>query len=168
MLQRALPVPLAVQFGIVGQAELDSAADDGLGDDEAVGLGDEAAIQAARRSRGRRAVVLGGLRDGFDLFRGEPSAQARVGADDAAALEMVGLAVHRKPQVVAGRGGVQHVQVDVVGRSHGQRALYDCARVVLPVRLVKGGIAGNYLILNVLYKFRIHFGLYYRRLTGRP
>ena len=97
-------------------------------------------------------MVLGGLRDGLDLLGREPFTQARVLPDDAAALQMMRLAVDRKTEVMARRGRLQYVTVDVIGLPHRHGAVYDRAGMVFPVRLVKRGIARDDIGLNVIYK----------------
>ena len=150
MLQRTLPVPLLVQLGVVRKAELNRTADYGDGVYYAVRLRYETAVDAARRRAGRGAMVLGSLSDCLDLRGGEPLPQARVGTDYPAALKMMRLAVHRQPKVVTGSGGQQHLPVYVISLAHSKSPVCHRKGVVLPVRLVKGGIAGDYLAVYVI------------------
>ena len=53
---------------------------------------------------------------------------------------------------MAGRGRIEHVAVDVIGLPHRQGTVDDRAGVVLPMRLVEGGIAGYDLGFDILYK----------------
>ena len=152
MFQCPLPVSLPVELGIVRQAELDGAADNGDGLDHPVRLSDEAAVDAAGRGGGGGAVVFGRLGYGLDLILGEPLPQAPVGPDDAAAFQVVRLAVDGKPQVVAGSGGVEHLLVYVVRLAHGEGPFDYRTGVVFPVCHVEGGVAGDDLALYVILK----------------
>jgi hypothetical protein len=97
-------------------------------------------------------VVLRRLRYHLNLLLGEPFPEANIGTDYLAAFQMMGLSVHRQSKVMAGRCGVEHILVDIVVPAHGQGTLNYRPGMVFPVRLVKGRIAGNNLVLYVLDK----------------
>ena len=97
-------------------------------------------------------MVLRGLSDGLYLVGREPLCQTRVGADDAAAFQMMRLAFYGKAKVMACRSRIQHVLVNVICLPHCHGAVYDRTGMVFPVRLVKRSVTGNDLGLDVFDK----------------
>jgi len=138
MVDGSLPVTLFVKFRVIGQAELDGAADYCPGLDHPVGLGDEGSVDAARGSFGRCAVIFGGLGDELDFVRAEPSAEIDIGPNNFAAFEVMGFPVDGKAEVVAGSGGVKDFEVDGVVLAHIQGPVDDKAGVVFTVGFVEG------------------------------
>ena len=99
------------ELRVVGESVLDCPSDYLLGLNEPVGFGDDASVDAAGLVVGGCAVVFRRLGDYLYLLFCEPVAQLWHLPDDAAALEVVGLAVNREAEVVAGGSGVEDVLV---------------------------------------------------------
>ena len=136
VLAKTAVLPFLVELGMMVEAELYGATDDFLGQDEAVGFGDDFAVDAARLVPRRGSVVLGGLRHGLNLVFIEPFPQFHVLADDVPRDEMVRVATFAKSGVVVGGDGVDHVLIHVVVFGQGHAALNDFFGVVALV----GGI----------------------------
>lgn len=89
VLVEAQPLMLVVELGIVGQSEVNGTNEDHLGDDVAVGLGDDLSVERARGVAGRGAVILDGLLHDLYLFGREPALQPGVCSQNLSARQVV-------------------------------------------------------------------------------
>ena len=148
MLAEALPLVLVVELGVVGQSEVDGAAEDGVDVDVAIGLGNNLAVERAGRLAGGGPVVLDSLTHNLNLFSREPALQSGVGRQNLAARDVVDGTGTGHAEVVVGGNAIDHVDVGT-GDAHQVEGIADDTRDVLQVvGTVKLGVLGQYLGLN--------------------
>ena len=102
-----------VKFGIVFEAVLDGADDDGPRVDLPVGFRHDAAVEGTGRGLGGGTVVFDGFFHRLELFRREILGEDGIGQQDLARVDMVVLPAVDDAQVVVGSDDVDHVAVHV-------------------------------------------------------
>ena len=152
MLQRALPVPLGVEFRKVRQAVLYGSANYSFRHYEAVGLCQYATVDAAWSLLCRGAMVFGCLGYGFYLLRVEPFGKTGIAAYDAAGFKVVRFASGHKACVVKCSRCIYHVFVNRIMLCQMKAALDHAAGMVLAMSGVEGSITRNHLLFAVILK----------------
>lgn len=146
---QAQELTFAIQVGIIRQPVLQSPAHNGFGINLAVGFGQNAAVDGARRLSARCAVVFGGIGHDLDFLWREPPKQPVVVAQDASTHQVVPLAPLGQAQVVIGGGHKHHGGVHV-GEKVGQaQALgHHMMDVLAPMPGIEVVIAGHNLLFE--------------------
>ena len=149
-----------VVFGVVCDAVLHGALDDGVRLDVAVGIGDDFAVECLGFVAEGCTVFLGG--DGHDLYLGggEPFGQTWVLTNDLCGDDVMAVAAFDDAGVVVGGNGVYHVFVElgvVLSEFHALRYdALDVGEVVCEVELV---VAGEYVLFHIGFEVGAHHGV---------
>ena len=143
-----------VEFGVVFEAVLDGADDDGAGVDLPVGFGHDAAVEGAGGVLRGSAVVLHRLFHGLELFRREEVFQEGIGQEDLTRVDVVVFAAVHDAQVVIGGDDIDHIGIHVdalAGQHIGEGgALTDHGLDMIElVGLVEMGVAGQDLRFDI-------------------
>ena len=145
MLQRAVPVALLVQFGIVCKTILHRTANDGFRIDQPIRLCDDSTIDGTRSVVRRSTMILRSLCSQFNSLGRKPLQQTRIATDNAARGQVMRLATLDNPQVVVGRRHIEDLRIHIIVRSKLQRLFDYSLRVVSAVARIKSIIARNNL-----------------------
>ena len=143
-----------VEFGVVFEAVLDGADDNGPGIDLPVGFGDDAAVERAWGVLGRSAVVFHRFFHGLALLGREEVLQEGIGHQDLARIDVVVVAAVHDAQVVIGGDDIDHIWIhgDALGSQHvgDFGALTDHGLDMIElVGLVEMGVAGQDLRFDI-------------------
>lgn len=155
MLDGPTVVSLFVKLWIVGEAILDSPADYCLGVDETVSLGYQQAISVARLMLIGCSVIFDGATHCHNLLAGEMRLDKFVGFENLSGILVVVLSAVDQSEVMKSRYDVNHIGVYRRSMLGQFEALLDYhADMAFLMRLVKLGVAGNNLPLNIIDDFR--------------
>lgn len=147
-----------VEFGIMAQAVLNCAPDDDLGNDLAVGLGDNLSIDGPRLVIGRGAVVFGSFSNCLDLAGGKPFMEHLVPADDTSGDKMVRFPVFAQAGVVESRCRIDKGRIDVVIPAELHRLADHGVGVIPAMAGVESVVSRDYFRLDVFFEiFRNHY-----------
>ena len=112
MLNKTAPLPFLVEFTVVLQAILYGAAERNFRVDNAVGLGNDASVDASWCVARRGSMVLDSLRHHLNLLRRKPSPQLGLSTHNGARDFVVAVAAGNEAGIVIGSNGIGHVDVD--------------------------------------------------------
>ena len=111
VLHQAAVLALTVQTRLILHAVLQGAADDGFAVDDAVSLGNDAAIDGARLMSARSTMILGSIGNGVDFVIVEPMAQPFILTHDAGTVDVVFITSKCQSQVMVSRCNKQQAAI---------------------------------------------------------
>lgn len=146
-----------VEFGIICKTILDGSSDYRVCLDKAVGLCNYHSVTVARLLLIGCTVVFNGATHSHNLLAGEVRLYKLVRFEYRAGVLVMVFPAINKTEVMKRRYDVNHIGFHsriVFGEFYA--LLNDHSDMVLLMRLIKGGIAGDYLILNIVYDLLRH------------
>ena len=154
MFLEAFPLAFLIELGVVGQTELNGAADDHLGVDIAVGFGDDLPVDAAGRPAGGSPMIFYGLAHDLHLVGREPFLQTGIGSEDLTPADMMVGPMTNHPQIVIGSNGVDHVDIGSGGSDELEGTTDDTGDVLEVVSTVESCITRENLGLDEFHQIK--------------
>ena len=147
----------SVELGIICRTVLDGSSDYRVCLNEAVGFGNNHSVTVAGLLLIRCTVVFNSATHSHNLLTGEVRLDKLVSFEYRAGILVMILSAVDETEVMKSRDDIDHIRIHcriMFGEFYA--LLNDHADMALLMRLVEGGIAGDYFILNIVYDLLRH------------